>query len=170
MSLQLTTILNRCYPQPGFVYYDAVLNPFQAKPTIQVNIHARKGARAICSRCNLPAPGYDRQSSERKFQFIPIWGFLVVFLYVMRRVDCKTCGVVVEKVPWASGKHHLTNVYMHFLAHWARKLSWKETAESFQTSWDQVCHAVEYIVGWGLDHRVLGPIRAIMDPRIQTRQ
>ncbi|MGH9428874.1 MAG: ISL3 family transposase, partial [Terriglobia bacterium] len=78
-----------------------------------------------------------------------------------------TCGVVVEKVPWASGKHHLTNVYMQFLAHWARKLSWKETAESFHTSWDQVCHAVEYMVSWGLEHRILGTIRAIGVDEIQ---
>jgi hypothetical protein len=32
---------------------------------------------------------------------------------------------------------------MLFLARWARKLSWKETAEAFHTSWDQVCDAVE---------------------------
>jgi hypothetical protein len=29
---------------------------------------------------------------------------------------------------------------MLYLAHWARKLSWKETALSFGTTWDQVCH------------------------------
>jgi hypothetical protein len=53
----------------------------------------------------------------------------------MRRVDCKQCGdPVVEEVPWGSGKHHLTKVYMQFLAYWARKLSWKDVAESFQTS------------------------------------
>jgi len=32
----------------------------------------------------------------------------------------------------------LPTVYMQFLAHWARKLSWKEVAESFQTSWEKV--------------------------------
>jgi hypothetical protein len=45
----------------------------------------------------------------------------------MRRVDCKTCGVIVEAVPWADGKHQLTKAYMLFLARWERKLSWKET-------------------------------------------
>ena len=53
------------------------------------------------------------------------------------RVDCKQCGIVVEEVPWGQGKHSLTKVYMHFLGHWARKLSWKETAESFRTTWDR---------------------------------
>src|ERR1035441_10440497 len=85
----------------------------------------------------------------------------------LRRVNCKTCGVVVEELPWASGKHQLTKVYMQFLAHWARKLSWKETATSFRTSWEQVCHAVEYVVSWGLEHRTLAPIRAIGVDEIQ---
>ena len=50
---------------------------------------------------------------------------------------------------------------MHFLGHWARKLSWKETAEESHTSWDKVHDAVAYLVTWGLEHRVLGAIRAI---------
>ena len=79
----------------------------------------------------------------------------------MRRVDCKQCGVVVEEVPWGMGKHSSTKVNMHFLGHWARKLSWKETAEKFRTSRDKVHDAVAYLVAWGLEHRVLGPIRAI---------
>ena len=56
---------------------------------------------------------------------------------------------------------------MLFLAHWARKLSWKETAESFRSSWDKVCQAVEYVVHWGLEHRQLGPIAAIGVDEIQ---
>jgi transposase len=79
----------------------------------------------------------------------------------MRRVNCRKCGVVVEEVPWADGKHQLTRAYMLFLARWARKLSWKETAEAFRTSWEKVCDAVEYVVIWGLEHRTLAPIRAI---------
>jgi transposase len=50
---------------------------------------------------------------------------------------------------------------MLFLARWARKLSWTETAESFHTSWDRVREAVEYVVHWGLEHRTLQAIRAI---------
>jgi len=70
-------------------------------------------------------------------------------------------------VPWATGKHQLTNVYMQFLAHWARRLSWQETVDAFRTSWEQVCHAVEYVVSWGLAHRNLGPISAIGVDEIQ---
>ena len=85
----------------------------------------------------------------------------------MRRVNCRNCGVVVEEVPWGDGKHQLTKAYMLFLARWARKLSWKETAEAFHTSWDKVCDAVEYVVKWGLEHRTLAPIQAIGVDEIQ---
>jgi hypothetical protein len=75
--------------------------------------------------------------------------------------------VRVEEVPWGIGKHQLTKPYMLFLAHWARKLSWQETATSFRTSWDKVCQPVEYVVTWGLEHRQLGRIGAIGVDEIQ---
>ena len=91
----------------------------------------------------------------------------MLLLYRMRRVQCATCGIKVEQVPWARGKHTLTQAYLLFLAHWARKLSWAETARSFHTSWEKVGQAVEYVVQWGLEHRQLGPIRAIGVDEIQ---
>src|SRR5271169_5817289 len=50
---------------------------------------------------------------------------------------------------------------MLFQARWARRLSWKGTAEAFRTSWDKVLDAVEHVVTWGLEHRTLGQIDAI---------
>ena len=79
-----------------------------------------------------------------------MWGYAVILLYRMRRVDCRGCGVKVEAVPWAMGKHTLTRAYMLFLAHWARKLSWRETARAFHTSWEKVYQAVEYVVSGDL--------------------
>ena len=86
----------------------------------------------------------------------------------MRRVDCPRCdAVVVEEVPWADGKRTLTKAYMLFLARWARRLSWKETAQVFHTSWEKVCDAVEYVVAWGREHRTLHQIDAIGVDEIQ---
>ena len=163
-AMELTTILNHCHPHRGFVYQHARFGP--DKKTIEVAVRPRQGTAAICSGCQKPAPGYDHLP-ERRFEFIPLWGFLVFFLYRMRRVHCQRCGVVVEWVPWSDGKHQSTKAHMLFLARWARKLSWTETAEAFRTSWDRVCDAVEYVVGWGLEHRTLESIRAIGVDEIQ---
>jgi transposase len=164
LAMRLITLLNRCHPIRGFVYTGARVS--RDRTSIEVQVRPRRGSAALCSGCHQAAPGYDHLA-ERRFAFIPVWGFLVFLLYRMRRVQCKTCGIVVEAVPWASGKHQLTNVYMQFLAHWARRLSWQETADAFRTSWEQVCHAVEYVVSWGLAHRSLGPISAIGVDEIQ---
>jgi transposase len=162
--MELTTILNQCHRVPGFVYEGARFAT--DKQSIEVRVRPRRGADPTCSGCQQRSPGYDHLA-VRRFEFIPVWGFLVVFLYRMRRVNCRRCGILVEEVPWGSGKHHLTKVYMQFLAHWARKLSWTEVAESFQTSWEKVCDSVEYVVQWGLAHRTLGPIFAIGVDEIQ---
>lgn len=160
----LTRLLNACHHFPGFVYEGARLN--KTTQTIEVDVRPRRGSRPRCSGCGHSARGYDTQP-ERRFEFIPIWGFAVVLLYRMRRVECRACGVKVETVPWGIGKHTLTRAYLLYLAHWAKKLSWKETAQSFHTSWEKVCQAVEYVVQWGLEHRQLGPIRAIGVDEIQ---
>jgi transposase len=163
--LQLITILNRCHRFPGFVYQQARLTADHK--SIEIGVRPRKGSKAVCSQCHEPGPGYDKLP-ERRFEFIPFWGFLVFLLYSMRRVDCRRCQmVVVEEVPWGDGKHTLTRAYMLFLARWARRLSWKETAEAFRTSWEKVFDAVEYVVTFGLEHRVLGQIDAIGVDEIQ---
>jgi hypothetical protein len=91
-----------------------------------------KALRSPCVRAGVPRPfvrvaisPHPRrdQLAERRFEFIPFWGFLVFLLYSMRRVDCRRCqAVVVEEVPWGDGKRTLTKAYMLFLARWARRL------------------------------------------------
>ena len=97
----------------------------------------------------------------RLFEFIAIWSIAVFLSYTMRRVNGSTCGIKVEAVPWAQGKHSCCDVYRHFLASWAKRLSWKETASCFNTSWDTVCRSVKWVVEYGLKHRDLENITAI---------
>lgn len=163
--MQITRVLNQCQRFPGFVCEPARFSGDHQ--SILIPIRPRKGSRATCSGCHQPAAGYDQSPKPRLFEFIGVWGFLVFFVYFMRRVNCRQCGIVVEEVPWGLGKHTLTKTYMHFLGHWARKLSWKETAASFHTTWDKVHDSVAYLVAFGLEHRVLGVIRAIGVDEIQ---
>ena len=79
--MELITILNRCHRFRGFVYQHAYFSA--DKKSIEVAGRPRKGSAAVCSRCHLPAPGYD-QLAERRFEFIPLCGFLVFLLYTMR--------------------------------------------------------------------------------------
>ncbi len=160
-QMLIKTILNNCQKFKSFVYQNIVWEAAGSDgPTIKVRIVPRKNAHAVCSRCLEPAPGYD-QLGDREFEFVPLWGYRFFFIYRVRRVQCEQCGVVVEYMPWADGKHEQTKTYMQYLARWARKLSWQEVAVTFKTSWQKVYHAVCYVVAWGLEHRELSNVNAI---------
>ncbi len=83
--------------------------------------HLRDYLGAIAER-----PVADLSSAHVQAVVTPLW------------VACPRCGVKVESVPWATGKHRLTRSYAWFLARWAKRLSCKEVAEVFHTSWDTV--------------------------------
>ena len=158
--MQLKTILNRVEKQPSFVYASMRFIDGGSDMAIEVVVRPRANSRPRCSGCGQAGPGYDTQQ-PRRFEFVPLWGIAVFFVYAMRRVHCRQCGVRVEAVPWASGKHHLTDSYAWFLARWARRLSWKEVAEVFHTSWRKVFRSVEQAVEWGCAHQCLDGVEAI---------
>lgn len=157
--MQLKTLLNHVQKHKGFVYSDVRLVA-RGVPRVIVGIRPRARSKPTCSKCERRGPRYDTLP-VRHFQFVPMWGLLVFFAYAMRRVDCRRCGVTVECVPWADGKSPITTTYAWFLARWAKRMSWKEVASSFHTSWDSVFRAVKLAVAWGLQHRDLAGIRAI---------
>ncbi len=167
--MQLTTILNRVEYFKSFVYGKARWVDDADRPTIEVLIEPRKNGQPICSVCLQPAPSYDRLPA-RRFEFVPLWGIAVYFIYAMRRVACPTCGVKVEQVPWCDGKNQLTTTYRWFLAGWAKRLSWKGVASAFHTSWQSVFRSVEQAVSWGLAHRSLEGIESIGVDEIQWRR
>jgi len=158
--MQLKTILNSVQKFKSFVYESARFAEAFGQLVLLIEIAARANSKPICSGCGRRRPWYDTLAM-RQFEFVPLWGIPVFFLYALRRVACKQCGVKVEAIPWAEGKHTLTNTYMQFLAAWAKRLSWQDVARVFKTSWQKVFHSVEWAVQWGLAHRDVSNIRSI---------
>ena len=136
-------------------------------PYIVAEIHSRRNSKALCSQCGQPCPTYDTFRTPRWFEFVPLWNIPVWFVYCMRRVTCPEHGIIIEQVPWCDGKHTQTVEMRQFLANWARRLSWKETAECFGTSVGKVFRAVKWIVEWGLKHRDLSGVTSIGVDEIQ---
>ena len=157
--ISLKAILNRVQPIKGFVY-ESVRFSAVVPETIEVVVFPRHKSQARCSGCERPCSTYDHLET-RSWIMTPLWIFSMVLIYTMRRVDCPACGIVVEKVPWATGKHRLCDGFRLFLAHWARKLSWAEVALSFGVSWADVYASIQWVVDYGLKHRVLENIQAI---------
>jgi transposase len=167
--MQLQTILNRVERNKSFVYGTPRWADNVLRPTLEVPIRPRANGRPVCSGCGKRRPGYDRLA-PRRFDYVPLWQIAVVFVYALRRVNCPRCGVVVEQVPWATGKSRLTTSYQWFLAGWARRLSWQEVATVFHTTWEHVRDSVRHAVRWGLVHRDLSGVEAIGVDEIQWQR
>jgi transposase len=138
--------------------------------SLVAEIHPRKNSKAICSECGKPCPTYDTSQTFRRFEFVPLWNIAVYFLYKMRRVTCPEHGIIVESVPWGDGKYTQTIEQRQFLANWAKRLSWTEVAECFNTTFGKVFRAVKWIVEWGLEHRDLDGVEAIGIDEVQVRK
>ncbi len=165
----IKTILNRIEKHASFVYGKIKWGkPKKGEPTLEVEVTPRLNSKPTCSGCHHPGPGYDTLPM-RRFEFVPLWGIIVFFLYQMRRVDCPRCGVKVEEVPWADGKRRITKTYGWFLARWAKRLSWIDVARIFKTSWDTVFRSVEMAVEWGRAHMDKTGITAIGVDEIQWK-
>jgi transposase len=162
-AIQLTvkTLLRHVQDFAGFVIKSVRHSLDDPKPRIDVDLDIDPRQKRRCSCCGQPGRIHDVLTA-REWHFVPLWNLAVFLHYAPRRVVCPLTGKpTVEAMPWNRGKSPYAAAYMQFLARWARRLSWKETAEIFSASWDAVRRSVEWVVTWGLEHRDLSGITAV---------
>lgn len=161
-TIQLTvkSLLRDVQELAGFIIQQACLLGPKGQRYIEVKLAADPRRKPRCSGCQQACPGYDTQP-QRHWHFVPLWNLPVKLVYAPRRVECQACGVVVEHLPWSAGKSPYTKAFMLFLARWARRLSWKDTALIFAASWDAVHRSVEWVVACGLAARSLDGVSAL---------
>jgi len=160
IQLHVKTILNRIQRFTGFIYRQVQLRGRGSSLRIDIHLETHASSQGRCAQCQKPAPGYDRLP-ERSWSFVPLWGIPTHLRYPPRRVDCPEHGIGVEHLPWSDGKRRTSIPLMIFLARWAQRLSWRETARAFRQSWEAVYRSVDWFVQWGLAHRVLEGVQAI---------
>jgi len=141
--MQLKTVLSSIEKHKFFACGEARWSNDATTVAIAFEVQARRNLKPVCSGCGRKRPGYDRHD-VRRFEYVPLWAIPVFLVYALRRVNCPECDVVVERVPWASGKNQQTHSDRLFLATWARRMSWQEVATVFGTNWDSVFRAVRF--------------------------
>ncbi|RME32383.1 MAG: ISL3 family transposase, partial [Deltaproteobacteria bacterium] len=156
----IKTLLNKVERFKSFVYGSVAVRLVDGVEALVIDIEPRRNSRPICPECGKKCNTYDRQP-QRLFEYLPVWSFKAYFRYAPRRVNCPEHGVKVEALPWGFGKERMTFSYQVYLARWAKRLSWKETAAIFETSWDTVFRAVQFVVDYGLTHRSLEGVTEI---------
>lgn len=156
----IKTLLNKVERFKSFIYGESRLGTVSGVDALIIDIKPRRNSRPICPECGKRGRTHDKQRA-RLFEYVPIWAFKVFLRYAPRRVVCPTHGIRVEAMPWGYGKEQMTISYQVYLARWARRLSWKETADIFKTSWDSIFRAVQYVVDYGLTNRSLDGVTEI---------
>ena len=105
----IKTILNKIHKFKSFTYTTAQFSSEGDTLVLEIRLEPRKNSKGICSRCSQTGSCYDHLES-RRFEFIPIWGIKVYFIYAARRINCVTDGVTVEKLPWVDELSCLSRV------------------------------------------------------------
>jgi len=92
----------------------------------------------------------------------PLHGFICQSAMLLRTEgEGATTTVMRIDIHLREGKHQASKALIIYLAQWASRLSWKETARVFKVSWEMVYRSVQWMVAWGLAHRELSGIEAI---------
>jgi transposase len=159
-AMLIKTLLNKVERFKSFVYGPICVMLVDGVEALVIDIDSRRNSLPVCPECGKRRNAYDRQP-QRLFEYLPVWTFKVYFRYAPRRVRCPSHGVKVEALPWGFGKERMTFSYQIYLASWAKRLSWKEVADIFETSWDTVFRAVKFVVDYGLTHRSLEGVTEI---------
>ena len=137
---------------------------------IEIQLDRRGGHRLPCSRCGKPCRVRDRLQ-RRSWRHVPLWGIPTRLVYRPARVECKSCrAIVVESIPWSTGKCGLTSGLAHLLSSLARLLAWDVVARLFRVHWNTVQSAVRQAVTYGLRHRQMGSVLYIGIDEISRRR
>lgn len=113
-----------------------------------------------CGLCGQRAPGYDRPK-ERRWRDVALGGVVVWLVYHVRRVECATCGVRVERVPWAAHDSRFTLALEELGAFLARVTDKTTASTILGVSWRAVGGMVRRVVGDLLDPGRLDGLRRI---------
>jgi transposase len=100
---------------------------------------------AYCSGCGCRV----RKVKDRRPRFwrhLDVAGLQLWLRYVLRRVDCRTCGVLVEMVPWAEPGSPFTHDFEEQVAYLAQKTDKTTIVDTMRVAWRTVGAIVARVV------------------------
>lgn len=107
-----------------------------------------------CSGCGQPGPGYDRDRG-RRWRHLDLAGMLLHLRYDIRRVDCPTCGVKVERVPWAETSSWFTRPFEDHVGYLAQRSDKTAISAMMRVAWDTVGAIIQRVVARHGDSDIL---------------
>jgi transposase len=117
--------------------------------------------RPRCPICGKIRPGYDRSKKPTSWVHLTLATFPIVLEYTPRRTDCPTCGVLVERVPWARHNSRFTRPFEEKVAYLAQITNKTAVSNLMGISWRTVGNIVNRVVKDNLDPNRLDGLRNI---------
>lgn len=117
--------------------------------------------RPRCPICGKIRPGYDRSKKPTSWVHLTLATFPIVLEYTPRRTDCPTCGVLVERVPWARHDSRFTRPFEEKVAYLAQITNKTAVSELMGVSWRTVGNIVNRVVKDNIDPDRLDNLRNI---------
>ena len=107
--------------------------------------------RPRCSCCGKVRPGYDHRGEPVRWVHLGIGVIRIILEYAPRRVECPSCGVRVELVPWARADSRFTRPFEEMTAYLAQITNKTEVSRMMGIAWRTVGNIIERVVADKLD-------------------
>lgn len=91
-----------------------------------------------CSSCDRRVKSVHERRKPRTWRHLDLAGLPLYLRAGLRRVKCKKCGVVVEKVPWAASGLWFTTDFENEVAYLAQKTDKSAVKELMRVAWQTV--------------------------------
>ncbi|MFN2124621.1 MAG: ISL3 family transposase [Candidatus Promineifilaceae bacterium] len=114
-----------------------------------------------CSGCGKICAGYDHRHEPVRWVHLGVGAIRLILEYAPRRVDCPSCGVRVELVPWARPGSRFTRPFEEMTAYLAQITNKTEVSRMMGISWRTVGNIVERVVAEKLDPTRLDGLKRI---------
>lgn len=98
-----------------------------------------------CSECGRRCPGYDRVR-DRRWRHLDVAGMQFHLRYDTRRVKCPTCGVKVERLPWAETGSWFTRPFEDHVGYLAQRCDKTTISSMMRVAWDTVGALIQRVV------------------------
>lgn len=142
--MRVSTAFNRILRIPGASVTDVAISD----DGIVVALRSRsKLLRCPCG--HTARAGYDR--SRRRWRHLDMAGCKLWLEAEIRRIDCPTCGVRTESVPWARPGARQTHQFEDLVAWLAQRTDKTTTARLARCAWETVDRIVCRVVADHLD-------------------
>lgn len=100
---------------------------------------------SLCSRCGRAAPRYDRKPL-RYWRHLGCGQTPISIGYAPWRVDCRSCGIHTEQVPWAAAGSRFTWAFEEMVAYLAQVTDKTQVTALTGIAWETVGSIVKRVV------------------------